>query len=319
MNSMGEHLPGCSFGKELFFQIVLTLSLFFSIVFIPFAGFLVGILTPLPTVLAFIRCGTPIGWLVPAGAGLAGALIMLWLGLAPSIPYLFGLLAMGLVMGYGVRRQWRTDKAIGMSGLVLIGMAAVMLAAAYFQTHGELVALLEQDLQSSVSSALKEFGTQSADSQALEKSLTAAVPLMVRLMPGITIASSMLIAWLNMLIARRYCRRMALQSCLFEDWTLWKAPEPLVWVVIAGGLMLLVQWEGLTVTALNLLVVTGCIYLLQGLSIAAFYMNRWHVPFLMRAFIYCVLLLQQFASLGTAVLGLFDMWFDFRRMVKKPV
>jgi len=34
--------------------------------------------------------------------------------------------------------------------------------------------------------------------------------------------------------------------------------------------------------------------------------------------VYAVLLLQQFASMVTAVLGLFDVWFDFRKLGKKP-
>jgi mannose/fructose/N-acetylgalactosamine-specific phosphotransferase system component IIC len=42
------------------------------------------------------------------------------------------------------------------------------------------------------------------------------------------------------------------------------------------------------------------------------------MPFFVKGFVYAVLFLQQFALMATAVLGLFDVWFDFRKLVKKP-
>jgi hypothetical protein len=45
-----------------------------------------------------------------------------------------------------------------------------------------------------------------------------------------------------------------------------------------------------------------------------FYLHHWNVPRLLRAIIYALLLLQQFATLLLILLGLFDMWFNFRRL-----
>jgi uncharacterized protein YybS (DUF2232 family) len=137
-------------------------------------------------------------------------------------------------------------------------------------------------------------------------------------MPGITVSCSMGIAWLNLLVARRYCRRMAVDLCVREDLKCWKAPEVLIWIVIASGLMFLLPSDVSQVAALNLLIVLGSVYFLQGLAIAAFYFERWNMPFFLRSLIYAIMVLQQFASLATALLGLFDMWFDFRKTAKKP-
>jgi len=70
---------------------------------------------------------------------------------------------------------------------------------------------------------------------------------------------------------------------------------------------------------LNVLMVMGTIYLLQGFSILAFYFERWNLPRALRAFLYALLFVQQYLALGAVLLGLFDVWADFRRLSKKPV
>lgn len=67
-----------------------------------------------------------------------------------------------------------------------------------------------------------------------------------------------------------------------------------------------------------MLIVMGTIFFFQGLAIAAFYFERWKLPFYVKGVIYAVVFLQQFASMAIAVLGLFDVWFDFRKLAKKP-
>jgi uncharacterized protein YybS (DUF2232 family) len=309
--------PG-SAGKEFLFLIVLTVGLFLSITFVPLVGFFPCILTPAPTVLAVIRWGFPNAWLVPGCSAVFGSLILCLLNLSDSIAYLLALIGMGTFMGYGFRRQWSTEKIVGLSSLFVIGVAGLFVILAFTETKGEMVRLIEQDLRGAISATLKQFGSSSPETQELESKLLETVPLIVRIMPGVLMACTIAISWLNLLVSRRYCRAAAIESCVSEKLTLWKAPEFIVWFVIAGGLILLLPTGDLKLAAINLLIVTGTIYFLQGVAIVAFYLERWKLPVYVRGFVYAVLLLQQFASMVTAVLGLFDVWFDFRKLGKKP-
>ena len=322
MNSTEGNAPSSGYaavGKELFFQIVLTVSLFLSVSFIPLAGFLTGILTPAPTVISIIRWGQrPTAWLFPIGSCVVGTIALLGLGLGLSVPYFLALVAMGMMMGHGVRKDWPTGKIVLLSGLVVVVIVGLLLAFAYVESGGEMVRLLEQDLQNAISSTLKQLGSTSPETQAVENALLAAVPVIVRTIPGIMISCTLGIGWVNMLVARRYCRALSLQWCLHENLKLWKAPEFLVWFVIGGGGMLLLPWGGLSMLGLNLLIVLGTVFFLQGLAIVSFYFEKWKMPLLARSLIYAVLFLQQFASMLTALVGLFDIWFDFRKLVKKP-
>ncbi|MHC1725102.1 MAG: YybS family protein [Syntrophobacteraceae bacterium] len=319
--NLNEGHPGfrsASAGKEFFFQIVLTLSLFLSISFIPLIGFFPGVLTPTPTALSMLRWGRPLVWVVPGCSALIGAAALFLMDLSLSIPYFLGLLAMGVVLGHGIKSEWPVEKVVGLSTLVMVLMSGLLLLAAFVESGGELVRLLEQDLKNTITGTFKQLGTPSAERQELETALLDIVPLMVRVIPGVLVASTLAVSWLNLLVSRRYCRAAAVESCLREKLALWKAPEPMVWFVIGAGLMLLLPVDGLWLLGLNILIVLGGIYFLHGLAIVSFYFEKWKLPFLARGLIYALLFLQQFAAIATAVLGLFDIWFDFRKLVKKP-
>ena len=309
--------PG-SAGKEFLVQIVLTVGLFLTITFVPLIGFFSGVLTPAPTALAVIRWGFPNAWLVPGCSAVIGSLILCLLNLSDSIAYLLTLIGMGVLIGYGFRCQWSTEKIVGLSSLFVIGVAGLFAILAFTETKGEMVRLIEQDLRGAISATLKQLGNSSPETQELESKLLETVPLIVGIMPGVLVSCTLGISWMNFLIALRYCRTAETQSCVRKKLTLWKAPELIVWFVIAGGLMLLLPVGGLKLLAINLIIVTGTIYFFQGLSIVAFYLERWKLPFYVKGFAYALLFLQQFASMAAAVLGFFDVWFDFRKLGKKP-
>ncbi|HYA42741.1 MAG TPA: DUF2232 domain-containing protein [Syntrophobacteraceae bacterium] len=308
--------PG-SAGKEFLFQIVLTVGLFLSIPFIPPVGFFPGVLTPAPTAIAFIRWGLPNAWLVPGCSALIGSIILYLFDISDYIPYLAALIGMGAVMGYGLRCRWSTEKVVGFSSLFAIGMSGLILILALAETKGEFFNLIGQEMRNAISATVKQFWGTSPESQELESRLAEAVPLIVQTMPGMLISCALVTSWLNLLISRRYCRMASIELCASEKLTLWKTPEFIVWFAIAGGLMVLLPVSDIRMPGVNLLVVMGTIYFLQGLAIMAFYFERWKLPFFVKGFIYALLFLQQFASMATAALGLFDIWFDFRKLAKR--
>ncbi len=321
MNEPEGNLPVSrlgSAGKEFFIQIVLTVGLFLSVSFVPLAGFFAGILTPAPTVFAFVRWGLPSAWIVPGCAGVIGSLVLYLMDLSPSIPYLLSLLGMGALMGIGLRRRWSVEKVVLFPSLIVIGMGGLLLTVALLETKGELVRLIEQDLAGTISATLKQLSGTSAETGEFESRLLETVPMIVRTIPGILISCTLGIGWLNLLLVRKYCRFTGIESCIGEKLTLWKAPELLVWFVIAGGVMLLLPLSEFKLPGINLLIVVGTVYFLQGLAIVAFYLERMKMPFFVKGFLFAVLFLQQFASMATAALGLFDVWFDFRKLVRKP-
>lgn len=65
--------------------------------------------------------------------------------------------------------------------------------------------------------------------------------------------------------------------------------------------------------AYNVLLVAGFLYVLQGVAVVAFYARRLAAPPLLRAAVLVLVLVNPWAPQVLAVLGLFDLWFDFRK------
>ena len=307
-----------SFGRELVAGVAATLLFFFSVLFIPVFGILAGVFTPLPTVLLLYRWGAPAGYYVPGIAGALGCAVLATLEMALSIPYYLAMLGLGVLLGQGMRRHWSFEKTIAVPSALIF--ASGMLAFYFFHTgtEGGLIQYLEEGVRESITMTLREYGAVSGDTKALAQSLQAVVPLMVKLLPGIALSSALFASWVNVLATVRYSRVRHLAPPFIGEWSRWKAPEPLVWVVIGSGFSLLVPHIPLKVVALNALMVLATIYLFQGVAIIGYYLERRNVPRFLRAVIYGFVLLQMFATASVVLIGLFDMWFDFRRLNPGP-
>ena len=72
--------------------------------------------------------------------------------------------------------------------------------------------------------------------------------------PALALSGAILTVWLNVLAGRFLLRRHAGGFPEFGDLTLWKAPEKLVWLLIASGLMMFAPVEILETVGMNLLI-----------------------------------------------------------------
>lgn len=98
----------------------------------------------------------------------------------------------------------------------------------------------------------------------------------------------------------------------FRCWRFWDA---LIWVLIAGLALVLTSRGASAELGLNLMVVTGALYALQGLALVRFCCWRLGVSRWMEGFLYATLALTAGLSvLVLAALGLLDTWFDWRRL-----
>ena len=101
----------------------------------------------------------------------------------------------------------------------------------------------------------------------------------------------------------------------FREWVL---PETLVFGLILGGLLKAFGWDQgwLEVVSNNLLVLFAGLYILAGLSVCSFFLNRWRWPAVLRILCYGILL--KAAMEVVCCMGVLDIWFDFRKIKKIP-
>lgn len=295
-----------------------TLLFFLAVALMPLAGVFVGFFTPLPILLFTYRWGPALGLGLAGGTALAGGVLLASLNLTASIPLFSGLVLLGVMLALGMRSIWSPEKTIGLSSLVLFGLGGTVFLLSHDNIDQRLFSTLEQELVDVIGATLRQQGKATPEILLLEEALKSVAPMMVRLIPGIAASTTLMTSWLNVLVALRIIPLRRLSLPPWQDWSLWKAPELLVWPVIAAGFMLLVPMENFNLLGMNALLVLGTVYLFQGLAVVGFFFDRWKLHRVFRGMLYALFLLQQFLTLGVALMGLFDTWFDFRRLIRKP-
>jgi uncharacterized protein YybS (DUF2232 family) len=315
LNSKSPVLPrNTLIAKEIIVGVVATLLFFLSVAMVPVFGIFAGIFTPLPTLLVYYRWGTPWAFWVPGGATVLGYALLALLNLSQSLPYLLEMLLLGFLLGMGMRRNWSLEWTVGTAGLLVFTLGTIsFLLTSEGGTESSGIQM-ERDLRETVAMILQQYGAAAPDRALVEEAFQKMLPLLIKLLPGAALASTLMACWLNLFVAKRYCRIHQLPMPDWIEWRHWRAPDFLVWIVIAAGIALLLPYGFLKTPGLNALMVLGVLYLFQGLAIVGFYFDKWKLPRMIRAFLYVVILVQQFFTLGAVLIGLFDIWIDFRRL-----
>jgi len=226
--------------------------------------------------------------------------------------------ALAAVLGEAPAWGVGEDLTIGAAALAGLVMAMLVFLGAALASGMGFDAMLKAHWQRELGMVLSMYGQMGVNPEALtdlRQTLTAIGTLFYRLSAGLLMAGSLLVAWANLLLARSLIRRRDPQAAAFlRPLIFWKAPERLVWLLIAAGALMALT-EGLWFwVGANLVMILGVLYFFQGLAVLAFWLGKKNVPPFLRTGIYILLALEFFLAVLVAAAGLFDLWFNFRRL-----
>jgi len=175
----------------------------------------------------------------------------------------------------------------------------------------------------SVDSVLESYRQMNVDQEAtawLSENAAELKSLFARILPSMTFLSAMTMATMNLLAIRAASLRFGL-GVAFANHSLaaFRAPDWMVWGVVAGGAGSMFA-EGFAHTiGMNLLICLSGIYLLQGFALTHFFFMKANVHVILRAIGYFVIFSQPPLMLLMSGLGLADVWVEFRtRKTEKP-
>jgi len=308
-------------GKELLFDAVkggvLTLALFLAYITFPVIGLAAGFFTPLPAVYYYFRRGAITGALI-----FAITLSVLMVMGGASVPMLY-LLQSGLtgiilpafyLQGKGAARA--IAYSVGINFLLI-----VLLALAYgFWSGADLQGMLLKGINSSTEQAVAIYSKQGLSPEDLElftQGIRQAGSLIAQIFPALILVALGSIAALNMAVIFRLREKQLPDIPEPEQLLAFRNPDILVWVVIAAGIALLLPAAEINRAGLNVIVVCGFVYFIQGLAVVLAFFKRIAVPSLARMIFWLVLAFQPYLVLAIAILGLFDIWGDFRAPKQK--
>lgn len=233
---------------------------------------------------------------------------------AAGVAYLLQFGLGSLLLPIFIRRGWAWDKAVASTLVVVVALAALVVGG-YLVSQGESVTgTLSQYVQTEIKRAL-DASTVAGQSEEELTQLAATAEqmstLLVKIYPGLAVTVTGLMLLLTLWLLAKLARgRYEIPGPPFP---LWKSPEHLVWLLIAGGFgaLLLDGWA--QVTAWNLLVIALPLYFLQGMAVVSFFFLRKGFSPFMRGMGYLLLLVIQPFQLLVASVGVIDLWVDFRK------
>jgi len=286
----------------------------------PLLGLLVGALIPLPIILTISRAGWWAGLMVVGGALAVNFYVGQFSALRLEIMPLLQMTFLAAILAWLASRAYPAEAVIGgaaLGGMVIqLGFFFIMA----YQQGLKPLAYLEQTIAtvwSDVSHLLNQSQMLEKELQQVGLNMADLMLWLAQLTPAMLFINNVLVALINYLCSR-VLNEPGPWAPLKVPLPCWETPGWLVFVLIGAGFALLVPYHVLQVVALNLLLVCLLLYFLQGVAIIAFGFQRYQVPRLLRWIIYLLLILLKPAMLLVIVMGVTDLWFDFRRLHQPP-
>lgn len=288
-----------------------TILLFLVYVTVPLVGLAPGLCSPFPVAFYRLKDGRL------AGAGifaLSLLCIVLLAGPAGAAVYVFffGLISV-LLPEFLVRgKSGARSAALSVSIVVLLAVAGAAVFGAVRGVNPDSVittAITQGLAQTAV--LYEKVGAKGEELEAIKSALTQSGEVAGRIYPALTVNVLILIAGISLSLLTKGARRLPIPLNL-GPFARYKNNELLVWIVIASGFSLLVPEPTVFRVALNIFIVGLFLYFIQGLAVLVHYLNRFRVSTLMRTVIFVLLVIQPYLAVALALLGLFDLWGDFR-------
>ena len=298
---------------------ILTFT-FLSVALVPFVGPFVLILTPLPFLYYGSRLDRSDGLTILAVSLMAAYVILAFAGHRANLSVLFMIAFTGVLLSEVLKRNFSIEKTIYLTSLALFCCGAAFVLYHSLRTGISPLRMVETYVAGIIEENLKLYAQMNISDEQVQMIRENAPQLTLfftGIFPALGLAGIVLMVWINLLAGRRIFQGRVANFPDFGDLTEWKAPEWLVWIAIIAGCMLFVPLEWSAVVGMNLLIVVCLIYLFHGLAIAAFYFRQKRVPQMFRLLFYGLILIQQYMLIVLVAFGLFDMWVDFRKRIRR--
>ncbi len=304
--------------KDVIVAIAVTTLISMAALHLTVLGPFVGLFVPLPILFYRSKLGRSSGLLILISVSL---IVISFVGLNSlgTAAFLFELGQVGLILPEVFEMNLSVEKTVGITAGGVLTMGALILALYTLVSTTSPWALASDYVEKNVKLALamyREMDVSEEKIDMLSQSLDGILYVMLRIIPAIMIVATLFVVWSNLLLARLVLRSKELFCPDFGRLNQWKAPEHLVWVAIASGVLLLFGHPGIKMLGINGLIVIMMIYFFQGIGIVSFYFEKKQFPKILRILLYGLIAIQQPLLLVVVALGFFDIWIDFRRTRK---
>jgi uncharacterized protein YybS (DUF2232 family) len=297
-------------------SVVLLLS---AAAWIPVIGLFFALLTPLPFLYYATRLGRRDGVKIAVVTLLFVGLLANLAGYLQMMVSCFESSLLGLILSELYRRRFTLGLTIFLGTCSVLIVSVLLLSLV---TSSEKMGPTEMNPESHESrdeeiiEAYKDLGINEDEAVQFQEVMENIIP---KIYPAMFIVGTALSVSLIVLLSRPLFRFKDLPYPDFGPMDRWQAPELMVWGVIVTGFALFLTTGSIKLFAVNALIVMVAIYVFHGLSIAQFFLNKYHTPLWGRLGVYLLIFILPYLLVTLAIAGLFDQWADFRKLNQRAL
>ncbi|MBU8909950.1 MAG: YybS family protein [Desulfobacterales bacterium] len=301
--------------KDILTGILLCMLIIAIMYIMPLIGIFAWMLLPLPVLFYRLKAGRNSSGIIMAVS--LAVLIVFTNNLAFNTLYFGSLLMTGFFLGEFIEKHLSIERIMMYTGFAVLGTClAVLLIYSLTQAQG-----IEQ-LISNYVSRYKVLSTQLFSESAQlypemkinQQMLEKASSLFVVIFPGIFINSYLTMVWLNILLIKKLLLKRGIIIKSIENLNQWKAPDYLVFGVIALSVLIFLPLNVLKVLSVNCLIILMFVYFFQGIAVVSFFFQKKNIPVALKLFFYILIAIQPVFLFLVIGFGLFDTWINFRKL-----
>ena len=260
------------------------------------------------------------------------AALAIWLLSGITLFSLMFLMVAGLpalVMGTLIKKDTEAGHTIVLSTAFLLGCLVLLIVI--LEQVGQLNFSLEiqRIIRDSLDKAYqfyKNRGIGTEELALIKRNSWRLLRLLDLIWPALLVISVWSFVYLDYIISGKMLRRFGFSLKSLPVLQQWHCPEWLVWgFIIPSGLLVgdkvfklsQFHWEYLGIV--NILVLSGFLYFIQGLGIASFYLHKAKAGKLPQVLFYLLVALNRDLWIILMFFGLLDVWVDWRKLNKTVV
>lgn len=243
-------------------------------------------------------------------AGAAGAAIIHGAGPAVFFAVFCGSMACAMA--------WLNARNASLTATIAVGAAVpyALSALLFFALLGGGEGSLPGWVAALVATALESYRAAAVEPEItgwIDGNYDMIIALFTRIFFSLSLISVVITVLVNYSVIRVFSERLS-WGIHFPDhsFTRWKAPEEMVWVFIAAGFAFFLLSGTASAVALNVLLLSGAVYLFQGVAVIHHFLRKAKIPAVLMAIGYFLLFSQPPLLVAASALGLAEVWAGFR-------
>ncbi len=275
-----------------------------------------GGLTAIPVFFILTVTGTGQGGKYIQNSALVAVGTGFLFNLLPSILFGLTLVPLAYSLSYSAARgdqEWLA----GARGSLVLGATWLLFWFGYgavhdFNPYQQLLTFLDTGFAQTYDYYLSDTELPVETVVQVEQAVRRLQSLVPKILPGILICTVITTVWLNMVGSAALINRLKPGQLSWKPYSEWRLPDQLVWVAVGAGILLVIGRGAAGTIGTGLALICSLVYFFQGLAVMLHLLAKWGVPPYLRILLYLFLVLQSYGLLLLTIVGLADIWFDFR-------